>query len=541
MKSTKQFEMNKFDRKELEGKKFGKLTVIDFNPEKSQKLKASVWNCKCDCGNITTVDRPSLINGKRTDCGRCLDSLVKPGVRFGKLTIIEQDPEMSKSRNKAIMHCKCDCGNDCYYSRSDILSGKKTQCKMCTGSSKRDTEDISGQKFGKLTAIRYDPERSASLKKTVWECRCDCGNVTYTTISNLKGGIAKSCGCQRKEWVRDNYKVDMIGKRFGKLVVKSENIEAGKKVFKDGNIVSTIPYYDCLCDCGTMVTVAGNALRSGNTKSCGYCYTGEDLTGKVFGRLTVIERSGYKFSGGENLATWKCKCVCGNYIDVTTAALKSGNTKSCGCLIKDGLKARGKYGLHYQTLKAKYNGIYDRCYNPSSPHYSNYGGRGIKMADRWLGENGLHNFYADMVDGYMEGLTLDRIDVNGPYSPENCKWSTVEEQNYNKRNNVYVDYYGKKICLAELVKHFAKTDGLNSSIISHRIKAGYTIDEALSKPLYSSSNKDNYFKEHPVIKKPFMFKEELDKMGLYAKDMDYSKDPFDPNSNILNINFDNLK
>lgn len=548
MKSINQFEVNKFDRKELEGKKFGKLTVIDFNLEKSQALRMSVWNCKCDCGNTTTIQRQHLLSGKRQDCGRCIESLTKPGTKFGKLTVINQDLELSKARNKAMMHCKCDCGKDYYCSRSDLINGKRTECLDCVGSPKRDTEDITGRKFGKLRAIKYDPDRSKAMKKTVWECKCDCGNTIYTTISNLKGGISTSCGCQRKETIQNEYKINMIDKRFGRLVVKSENIEASKKIQdSNGNIKSTIPYYNCDCDCGNTITVPGSGLREGSITSCGQCYKHEDLTGQEFGRLKVLEYVGSKVIGKSSYGFWKCKCTCGNEVEVSTQSLKSGNTKSCGCLIKDSLKSRGTHGVYYNELRGKYKCIKSRCYDPNNEYYNDYGGRGITMCDRWLGDKGLDNFYNDMLDGFQPGLTIDRINVNGPYSPENCRWATREEQNYNKRSNVYVDYYGKKICLAELAKHFAKTDGVNASVLSHRLRHGYTIDEALSKPLYSNCNKNTYFQDpnNRPITQPFMFKEELEAMGIYAQDIDYGKELKDVNKDnqdppsLLNVHFSN--
>lgn len=528
MKSASSYNPNRYSNTDMEGKQFGDLTVVSFNPEKSKVLRASVWNCKCACGNECYVERRKLINGTKTNCGHCIDTVCKPGAKFGKLTVIDYDKEVSSSRQVSIWKCKCDCGKICYIPRVDLIKGTRTQCPDCTNefsrAKRRDTEDITNERFGMLVAIKYDPNRSKTMKQTVWECKCDCGNIIYATISNLKSGNTTSCGCKRKATIQAKYKIDMIGKKFGKLTVISENIEASKKKYdKFGNIESTIPYYNCECECGNDIVISGAALRSGNTTSCGYCYNHEDLTGQIFGRLKVIEYVGSRKIGNQTYGYWKCRCTCGNEVEVSTHALKSGNTKSCGCLIRENLKARGSKGIYYDELRGKYRGMIDRCYNTGNQYYNTYGGRGIIVCDRWLGEDGFNNFYSDMVNGFEPGLTIDRIDVNGPYSPDNCRWLDRKGQNYNKRNNIYMDYYGKKICLAELAEKFSPIRNINSSTLSSRLNAGYTVQEALNKPLYTANKKDNYFKENPIITKPFMFKKELDSMNLYAEDIVYNK------------------
>lgn len=530
MKSSEDFTTEKFNKEELIGKRFGKLVVLSYNPERSKTLKASVWNCKCDCGNTVTVERKKLLNGTRTDCLNCIEQLCKPGTRFGKLTVIEKDEAVSRARQQYILKCKCDCGKECYITRTDLLNGVRSSCPDCVKLSKH--EDVTGKRFGNLVAVCLDENRTKIAQKAIWKCVCDCGNTTYSSLSNLKGGISTSCGCKRKVTIQAKCKVPMIGKKFGSLTVIAENKEASKKKYNNnGFIESTIPYYDCKCDCGGFVTVAGSALRSGNTTTCGHCYKGEDLTGKRFGKLTVIELDhfgkAYK-NAKTNSAFWRCKCDCGNEVLVPTTRLKTGNTTSCGCQIQNELESRGTFGIYYEELRSKYQAMVSRCTNPNNEYYQWYGGRGIKICDRWLdNSSGLQNFYYDMIEGYEPGLTIDRKDVNGDYSPENCRWMDRKGQQYNKRSNVYVDYYGKKICLAELAEKFSPYTGIDSSKISHRLNEGYTIDEALNKPLYTAQKKENYFKNNPIKTRPFMYQSELDAMNLYADDMEYNKIPKD--------------
>lgn len=532
MKNISNFDPGKFNNTEMVGYRFGKLVITSFNQEMSKKLRASVWNCKCDCGNECYVERPKLIKGTRIDCLHCAEAMCRPGMKFGKLTVLEYDKDSSMSRQLPVFKCVCDCGNECSVPRKDLLNGSRTQCPFCN---KMDSDDVSGMKFGMLTAIKMSPDRTEKMRRTMWECKCDCGRTTYVPLTSLKSGAVTSCGCKRKLTIQLNYKKDMIGKKFGKLTVISENVKASKKKYDyNGNIESTVPYYDCICDCGNKVTVAGYSLRSGGTTSCGYCYNHEDLSGKRFGNLTVLNYAGSKEIHGTKYGMWLCRCDCGNEIEVTTKALKTGNTTSCGCQSTNNLKSRGNVGIFYSEIKSKYNAILSRCYDPLDKNYKNYGGRGIVVCDRWLGEEGLTNFYNDLLDGFYPGLTLDRKDVNGPYSPENCRWLDRKGQNYNKRNNIYVDYYGKKICLAELAEKFSPVYGLTGSDVSHRINSGYTPIEAIYRPKDIRVKKDNYFKDHRIITEPFKFKEELDTMNLYAEDMVYEKLSGDKLNNFLN-------
>lgn len=179
-----------------------------------------------------------------------------------------------------------------------------------------------------------------------------------------------------------------------------------------------------------------------------------DLTGQRFGRLIIIKRlSNNKYRS----AMWECKCDCGKTIKVTTSHLKSGHTKSCGCLSKERIsKLMYKHGLSknpdFFRLMNIRKGMKNRCYNSHNDRYLDYGGRGIKVCDEWMDkENGTLNFYNWAINhGYKEGLTIDRIDVNGNYEPDNCRWVSIKKQNNNKRNNHYIIYDGKRYTIKEL-------------------------------------------------------------------------------------------
>lgn len=160
-----------------------------------------------------------------------------------------------------------------------------------------------------------------------------------------------------------------------------------------------------------------------------------DMTGKVIGRLTVIERAGADKNGQ---AKWLCSCECGNQSVVLGGNLRKGNTFSCGCLHKEntGNMSR-KHGLSTTSstseLKDEY-GIWvamnSRCNNPKHNGYELYGGRGIKVCDRW---SDVSLFLQDMGSRPSKSHSIDRIDVNGNYEPDNCRWATLSEQSRNKR------------------------------------------------------------------------------------------------------------
>jgi hypothetical protein len=153
-----------------------------------------------------------------------------------------------------------------------------------------------------------------------------------------------------------------------------------------------------------------------------------DLSGKKYGRLIVLHREGKDNQGN---VMWKCRCDCGEINSVRGYALKNGSATSCGCLASELTKKRST--THGMTNTPEYNiwvGMIQRCTNSKNKDYKNYGGRGIIVHPDWLS---FENFYNDIGKRPTDNHSIDRIDVNGNYGKDNCKWATLEEQATNKR------------------------------------------------------------------------------------------------------------
>lgn len=181
-----------------------------------------------------------------------------------------------------------------------------------------------------------------------------------------------------------------------------------------------------------------------------------DILGQKFNRLTAIE---YKGRG-----LWLFECECGNRKVMGGSAVRLGRCKSCGCYQRE----KYQIGMAYGTGKHKMFGtptytswaaMKGRCLNPNSPDYKDYGERGIAVCDRWNGKHGFEHFIEDM-GVKPKGRSLDRIDVNGDYCPENCRWATNEEQANNKRGILLYSYNGKKQSLIQWCRELGVSYGM---------------------------------------------------------------------------------
>lgn len=204
-----------------------------------------------------------------------------------------------------------------------------------------------------------------------------------------------------------------------------------------------------------------------------------DLTGKRFGRLTVIRQDGYHYYPGSKRKTqWLCKCDCGNTVTVIGSDLNNGHTQSCGCFRKESATSQSStHGMSGTRLYRIWCAMKTRCTDKNAVTYCNYGGRGIKICKEWSESFDSFQKWA-LTNGYSSSKSIDRIDVNGDYQPSNCRWATIDEQSVNRRTTRYITCFGK----TKSVKEWADEMGLIYSCLQYRLDAGWDVERALTTP-----------------------------------------------------------
>ncbi len=272
----------------------------------------------------------------------------------------------------------------------------------------RPTRDLTGQIFGRLTVV----SRVEAPGQTYWNCRCECGQEVVRSALHILAGNTRSCGCLRKELTQTMHK-----------------------------------------------------LRRQPPSP----------VGEIWGRFTVLEVLRPPTKKAES--PWLCRCECGvEKVIPKPSSIKSGSIVSCGCFRIERIRetmAKKKF-VTPDLLRARtvWNHMHYRCSSPNYPSYHRYGGRGIRVCERW-GE--FANFLEDM--GFPpKALSLDRVDNNGDYCPENCEWRTHTEQSRNRHTNRFVTYLGKTLTLTE----WANKSGLSLPTLHMRLKRGWDLERALA-------------------------------------------------------------
>lgn len=200
----------------------------------------------------------------------------------------------------------------------------------------------------------------------------------------------------------------------------------------------------------------------------------QDLAGLQFGRLTVVARAENTKRGS---ARWNCICECGNNVVVDAAKLKSGHTKSCGCLRAEQNRTVAlKHGLAKTRLHRIWMQIHARCNATHGKNYDWYASRGITVCDEW--SDFLTFYFWAINNGYSDDLTIDRIDVERGYEPSNCRWVDLVVQANNKRNNFLIEYNGKR----QTAPQWERETGINAKTLRYRVLHGWTAEKALTTP-----------------------------------------------------------
>jgi hypothetical protein len=318
---------------DLLGKKFGRLTVIERNGSKGHK---ALWLTVCDCGTQITIPGDSLTSGNTRSCGcykiervvRLGHANVKDltGQTFSRLSVQYRD---GTKDSHAMWLCRCSCGVEKSISSASLVRGDTTSCGCYQAEIARESrialiKDLTGLVFSRLTVLSRDTSQDYSEVK--WLCKCECGREVSVASGSLSGCHTRSCGCLQREATRAKA-FDLTGKKFGRLTA----------INRDMTVSYGPIHWIFRCECGTERRIRGSSVTSGNTTSCG-CAKIEsatavgaaklvDITGRKFGRLSVIERT----NDDGNTPMWLCLCDCGNKHTVRGGSLTSGNTISCGC------------------------------------------------------------------------------------------------------------------------------------------------------------------------------------------------------------------
>lgn len=208
----------------------------------------------------------------------------------------------------------------------------------------------------------------------------------------------------------------------------------------------------------------------------------KNLIGQRFGRLIVTEKTEQR---QYRHVVWKCICDCGNATLVSGGSLLSGRTQSCGCLLNEKRgTGRRKHGQSTTKLYGVWSAMKKRCTNEKQKCFASYGGRGITVCKEWESDFQAFHDWA-MANGYAEGLTIDRIDVNGNYEPANCRWISIQAQQRNRRTNHMVTFNGETHSITE----WSEITGLSRNLISNRlITLGWDVERALMTQPSASNN-----------------------------------------------------
>lgn len=208
----------------------------------------------------------------------------------------------------------------------------------------------------------------------------------------------------------------------------------------------------------------------------------KNLTGQKFGRLTALGPTRKERDvSGRSLLVWQCRCSCGTIIETRSCNLLSGDTSSCGCYQKEGTIARSTKHGHASRgeLSSEFiahKNMISRCQNPKASNYPWYGGRGIRVCERW---QSFQAFYEDMGPRPSSDHSIERDDPNGDYEPSNCRWATRAEQGANKRNNRLLTARGETHHMQE----WCRIRGINQRTLWDRLNSGWPVEKALFTPV----------------------------------------------------------
>lgn len=264
-------------------------------------------------------------------------------------------------------------------------------------------------------------------------------------------------------------RLDLTNQQFGSLTA----------VYDTGTTHKRLRVWHCICDCGNSREATASSLKRGEVTACQSCMTARrqhDLSGQKFGSLLPLHTTGFDSNGSY---IWQCRCDCQTITYVSTGDLNSGNISSCrDCGYASAALKRTTHGLSRSAIYRRFQAMHNRVYNPNHNYFHVYGGRGIRVCQRW---HDFENFVADMANSFSPELQLERIDNDGHYEPSNCRWATPREQSNNTRSNRLISWNDETHTLTE----WSRILGINPHTINARLRYGWSIERTFTEPVRS--------------------------------------------------------
>ena len=325
--------------------------------------------------------------------------------------------------------------------------------------------------------------RNEKNNGAIWEFEClvkgpGCKGTFEARIAHVKRGVKKSCGCHKREDVSDKIFYDSAGEPTCKAIEYMGPSSDGKSLWK----------FECLVkgpSCLEIFTARSCDVKKGGTCSCG-CFRISNITGKIFydsdGNSTCQALWCVNWDEQKNHKKWLFRCLvngpgCKETFVADAASVKTGNTRSCGCCKS---KANTTHGMSKSAEYQTWINVHNRCYDPENKDYPNYGGRGIKVCWRWHKDNpnGFINFYNDIGYKLKPGDSIERLDNNLGYSPDNCDVIPKGMQARNRRCNKIQSkeeaefirdlYHNKKVSTKNLAEFFRCSTSTIRNIINNK-------------------------------------------------------------------------
>lgn len=324
-----------------------------------------------------------------------------------------------------------------------------------------------GYKTNYLEVISNETKKEN--KQTYFLCKCKCGKIRYVNYNNLLLNTINDCGC-------NNFKLDKLRKEWiGKKINMLTIIDLCRGEEKDGFRTRAL----CECECGKKINIPFLAIKKGSYISCG-CYQNfnfeRDYKNKKYHNIEII-----KLVDEKNKIV-KCKCHCGNFFETKLINITKTKRYVIGCEKCND----GKHLLYnikktdetiYGNLRSILNSIKQRCLNTNEKSYHNYGGRGITICNEWKNDSNNFIMWA-LNNGYQKGLEIDRINNDGNYEPNNCRWVTKTINANNKRNSVKYIFNGVQMSIKEI----SEIVEIPITTLKSRLNKGMTLKEAIETP-----------------------------------------------------------